>query len=257
MATAYFLTDIAEPANQNRSERLQNMILLFRALGYECRSHGTDAVDKSRAENLETQMNAKNGRQATYSDAVIPYLKGLPKGDLIIATEPWHSIIFRGLLVLNQGRFDNTPVVEMWVDYPNSFATYRVFNSYFALAVAAGQTNSLNHDPNWIMAPPYIPIGPIQSGGYASADSLPCGVAHLGAMAQGVPVIAPDWGAWRETIRHGETGLLYRTEEGRLYCTGEIEQLDREVVRSYVKTYCSLDAATMGLKQYLERVHRG
>lgn len=41
----------------------------------------------------------------------------------------------------------------------------------------------------------------------------PFGLAPIEAMAAGCPVIASDYGAMRETVKHGETGFLVRTME--------------------------------------------
>lgn len=41
----------------------------------------------------------------------------------------------------------------------------------------------------------------------------PFGLSPVEAMASGCPVIASDYGALRETVKHGETGFLVRTQE--------------------------------------------
>lgn len=65
---------------------------------------------------------------------------------------------------------------------------------------------------------------------YASADvcvlpssSETCGLVALEAMASGLPVIAADAGGLRESVRHGENGLLAAPHDARAFADAIIE----------------------------------
>lgn len=82
----------------------------------------------------------------------------------------------------------------------------------------------------------------------------PFGLAPVEAMLCGQPVIAFDSGAMRETIRHGETGLLVETQEQLVDAVkmlaepGAISQETREACRDWALKFSTENMA----KRYLE-----
>jgi glycosyltransferase involved in cell wall biosynthesis len=75
----------------------------------------------------------------------------------------------------------------------------------------------------------------------------PFGLAPVEAQASGCPVIAPDFGAMRETVKHGETGFLVKTME-------EMEELVRtDAVLSINPEACREWASQFSLKRMIDR----
>ena len=75
----------------------------------------------------------------------------------------------------------------------------------------------------------------------------PFGLAPVEAQASGCPVIAPDIGAMRETVKHGETGFLIKTRE-------EMEELVRaDAVLSIKPEACREWASQFSLKRMIDR----
>lgn len=147
MSTAHLLSGL-----DDREERLASMQTVLSQLGFVVKSYGYDVCDETHAFNAESQLSVRNGMQTSYCDKMAANLRSLPPGDVVIATADWHHLIFRGLLNLNDGRYEGTPVVELWVDYPGSFANWRVFSSYFILGYTMGQLGLETWSPRWIVA---------------------------------------------------------------------------------------------------------
>ena len=73
-------------------------------------------------------------------------------------------------------------------------------------------------------------------------------------MMRGHGVVAPDFGAGAEIISHGKTGLLYRTEKGRINALESAPQLNRiEIVNSVIHS-CNLHEAVENIQPYFTRV---
>jgi glycosyltransferase involved in cell wall biosynthesis len=75
----------------------------------------------------------------------------------------------------------------------------------------------------------------------------PFGLAPVEAQACGCPVVAPDYGAMRETVKPGETGFLIRTQD-------ELEELIRsDAVASIKPEVCREWASQFSVQKMVDR----
>lgn len=70
----------------------------------------------------------------------------------------------------------------------------------------------------------------------------PFGGVAVEAMMAGTPVIAPDWGAFTETIKDGLSGFRFRTLAEAKKAVNNVERLNRKMVQEYAVTKYSLEA---------------
>ncbi len=80
-----------------------------------------------------------------------------------------------------------------------------------------------------------------------------CGVA-VEAMLSGTPVIAPDWGAFTETIQEGETGFRFRTLAEGVSAVEQAGDLDHEGIRDYAMSRYSLEAVAPQFERWFEQL---
>lgn len=146
MSTAHLLSGL-----DDCEARLDRIRIELGRLGWTVRDYGKALCDKTRIDNTESQLNTNNAIHTSFADVVLPQLNGLPRGDVIIATAPWHWRIFKGLLGMS-GYYDGTPVVEVWINYRGSFARWRIFSSYFMMGYAMGQVGMETANPDWMVA---------------------------------------------------------------------------------------------------------
>jgi len=261
MPTAHVLKDASYPEDgtPNRLKRLSYMLAVLDSLGYEYKTYGRELCDKERAFNLETQAGCSNGWQVDFADRLDSKLKNcVEDGDIVVATEAWHTACFRGILSMNRGLYHGCPVIELWIDYPHSFARYRVFTTRYAMYTTAayeGRTDCQLSE--WITAQPFFEV----EAELANDDDGPCefyedpfSLEHVYRMCNGTAVFAPDWGAWAETIKHGVSGILYRSPAGRAKAKVQLKNLDRYEVAAWVGREFTLEHAFDQLFSYLQRV---
>lgn len=258
------LTDV-NPSLE-RSVRLKRMVAVLAELGYEC--HAYDAVkfiNETEAANLESQNGIKNGRHASYANNIKKYLNKKSPKDLIIATEAWHTLCFKNLMEAHSGRYHDMPVVELWIDYPHSFATHRIFSSRYAMYQTYGAARigidsfgTTEPWPEWIHAKPHYQ-GVIQPGAnieireYTMRSPL-LSLAHMDALAAGVPIVAPDWGVWHEYGENGRTGCIYRSEEGFKLGREIALKITSAPIVEWVNLKFSLKIACDQIDRYLSRL---
>jgi hypothetical protein len=86
----------------------------------------------------------------------------------------------------------------------------------------------------------------------------PFGLAPVEAQACGCPVLSFDFGAMRETILHGETGFLVKTEKGMLEVikTGALDTLSRKRCREWASQF-SIQNMVNGYLELCERALNG
>lgn len=260
MATCHILTEVEPSLVKSRQSRLDAIKAVLIQVGFDIKTYGhnnTDnpIIDGSKADNLETQYGSKSGAQDYISTSLYSSLSSkVTKGDLIIVTEGWQHRCFRGMEELDKGRIHGVPVVEFWVDYPDSFAKWRVFSSRFAMANAAGFDGCWK--PNWIWAPIYVPEKSINLFSLPVYDETSDAfkLEHLWNMAEGIPCLAPDWGVWAETVVSGVTGLLYRTESGKKKASDKILTMDPSKVQQWVRSNHSLRNAAAYCTSFLKNI---
>lgn len=259
MNVCHVLADVS--TDEVRLERITRMGIVLENLGYKVEIYGRDLCDETRASNLETQLGLTNGWQTDFADRIHAKLKGqLSVGDLIIATEAWHSYCFKGILDFHRGKYATPacaiPVVELWIDYNDSFAWYRVFATRYAMYSKASSEDRLRWVPDWITAVPYYnaSVTPEALISCKEHTSDPFSLIHLEDSRKGVPICAPDWGAWHETVCHGVSGMLYRTDEGRRKALDKATDLSAESIAGWVHTTFSLQKASDQLNGYLRRI---
>lgn len=230
------------------------MDYLLTQMGFEPKIYADKYVSDEQVFAMETQLSVPDGRRTSYADSVLPHLEKAAKGDIIIATESWHAQVFRGLLDKNYGRIGNAPVVELWIDYLGSFAHYRVFSSHAVMMAEMGiGTPAWNR--RWIVADPYVPCAlSSKTVPMVKEPTDPFSTEHLYWMAQGVPVVAPDFAVWHETIQHGGSGFLYRSSEGREKALDYAADIPSATIVQIMSERYSLQKAQEYLVYYLLRV---
>lgn len=80
------------------------------------------------------------------------------------------------------------------------------------------------------------------------------GMIAIESMACGVPVIAPDEGGYRETIVHGETGVLLE-KNSAVELAKVIEKIDDTILKN-MKNACVEQAEKFSLKKFEENLRR-
>jgi len=258
MSTCHLLLEVDSAKAAARAKRADNLKTLLTKLEFPIKTYGpagSDVVltDSAKASNLETQVGSASGNRDVFSSKILGEIeKNVKAGDLIILTEGWQANGFHGLPDAYGGKIKGAPLVSMWIDGAGWGSKYSVFTSRFCMAHAAWVDPQWH--PNWIYAPPYIPVGtevdwfdtPIYD-----EKSDPFGLVHLEKMALGVPTVAPDWGVWAETVVPGVNGYLYRTKEGREKWSREAIKIKPERIKNFIKERYSLEQAVAHCGKFL------
>lgn len=82
----------------------------------------------------------------------------------------------------------------------------------------------------------------------------PFGTVAIEAMASGTPVIATDWGAFTETVIHGETGFRCRTLGEFIHAAEMCGDLDRVTIRNRALSLYSMDTVAVKYEEYFNRL---
>ncbi len=82
----------------------------------------------------------------------------------------------------------------------------------------------------------------------------PFGGVAVEAMMSGTPVIATDYGAFTETVIHGETGYRCRMLSEFLLAADQVLSLDRQHIRDYAVARWSTDTGSRLYANYLHRL---
>ena len=253
MSVCHILEDLQ--LGRFRRQRLESMCAVLEKLGFECKRYGPEFSSASDAENLETQAGLTDGAHVSYAAQVLPRLEQTSSKDFIIATEGWHELLFKGTLEGTRGRYRGKPVVELWIDYPDSFAKFRVFATQALRDFSAGVRKQSSFSDVWISARPYLPVGgvgaPQAEIHEAEPDEWAYGTEHLDYSRRGIPVVAPDWGAYSETVAHGVTGLLYRTSSGRTKAMKEAKLLPSRQITAWIEPRFSLELAARQISKFM------
>lgn len=252
MSTCFILKEIGQ-INPWRKERVERMVAVLNHTGYTCRTLGKEICSETDIYNMDTQTSGKDALLYDFSNKLEALLKQESnRGDFIVATEAWQAACFKGLLKANNGKFAGLPVVELWIDYLNSFAVHRIFASRYTMYVTAVMQNQEGWQSNWITAKPYFTrIDPELED---VADSDEHTVSFVSKMISGIPTVAPDWGVWHEHIAHGVSGILYRTKEGQINAHKHAEMMNKNEVIAYAQERYSLQAAAGELIRFLMRL---
>jgi len=228
---------------------------------YSIERINTQDVSDRMTDSLETQYGSKNALLDAYEYVLHDKLSRAKSGDVIIIMEPWHLSMFRGLFEANGGYFKpDIPIVEFWIDYPNSVARHRVFATESHRAWEMGRSEILYDDENWIVSYPYYSL--IEDKG---ADISLCKVEgtevfslrFMEASRRGTPVVAPDCGAVGELIEHGKTGVLYRANKAQAISTEWACRLNGTSIRALIVDRFSVDESVKTLKPYFTRITDG
>lgn len=212
--------------------------------------------DKKAVQNVLIQTKIQHAWRVSYCDRILNHLDKAKPRDIIVATEAWHDTAFRGMLSPNMGGWNGIPVVELWIDYPESFARYRVFNTHYHRSFAAGQESQQDWMELWTVARPYIEVDKTQPAlDLLEVDPFDgtC-LEHLYAMARGVPVVAPYWGAYVETVEHGRSGMLYKSLKGKEEAIKWARKLPSSEIKACVAEQFSLQGAVDELRPFLLRI---
>lgn len=262
---AHILIDTAD--DKSRTNRHLRMIAVLSGLGYECCLYDRTFCNLSDASNMETQYGIEDGKHISYADRIQTMLRKTSDKDVIIVTEPWHYLCFKNLTTID-GRFMEMPVVEMWIDYPGSFARYRVFSSRYAMYHTYGVERIAETSfgmpetwPNWIAAKPFFDVGKVHAGNLGiqtyTMVSSHYSLSHLENASVGIPVAAPDWGVWREHGLPGTTIQLYRSDEGFKNAQEAALKMPSKVIIEWIQRNFSLEIAVKQVAAYMGRISGG
>jgi SAM-dependent methyltransferase len=80
-----------------------------------------------------------------------------------------------------------------------------------------------------------------------------CGVA-VEAMLSGAPVVTTDWGAFSETVLHGETGYRCRAYEHIVWAVRNIGEIDPERCRFWARENYSLERVALQYEEFFGQV---
>jgi len=256
MATCHILSELSDVTDRLQRER--GAAAVFERLGFKVKLWDRSICDAVRAEHMPVQhpnfAAALSGWQADFADQVAAKLEP-EAGDVIVAAAAWHAAIFKGLLRQSGGRHKGAPVLELFVDYADSFAVWRAFTSYYAMGLAAA-AERCGWDERWVVADPCVLELPNPESAaiiYDANASAPMDAAYLVHMVRGSLVIAPDFGSWHELVDQGITGLLYRTEVGHAKCLDFAPRINRRRVQEEAARRFGVDAAALAIRPWLER----
>lgn len=82
----------------------------------------------------------------------------------------------------------------------------------------------------------------------------PFGNVAIEAQACGTPVISTDWGAFTETVKHGETGFRCRTMAEFVHAGRKVSELNPHAIRQHVLDRYSLDVVGEMYEDYFTRL---
>ncbi len=82
----------------------------------------------------------------------------------------------------------------------------------------------------------------------------PFGGVAVEAMLSGVPVIATDWGAFTETVRHGVSGFRCSTLGEFLGAVDAVELLDKHDIRDYARSRYLTDVTALQYDRYFAQL---
>jgi hypothetical protein len=252
MSRAWILSEVV---HERREDRLQRLKTVLEACGFEPWVLDRKICDEHAVKRILVQHTIEPWR-ISYCDQVLPRLAQAKPGDVIIATEGWHQDVFRGLL---GAAWDGPPVVEVWIDYTNSFAPWRAFSTEYCRTLTLGVNfEKRTWNERWIVAYPYFTQQPISSLEIFEDNSDGMDLAYMEYMIKGVPVLAPDWGAFTETIEHGKAGMRYKSAQAREYARKKIVEIPSAHVIQAVASRFTLEQAKVTLGAFLKRaIHEG
>ncbi len=85
----------------------------------------------------------------------------------------------------------------------------------------------------------------------------PFGGVSIEAMLCGTPVIATDFGAFPENVRHGKDGFRFRTFGEALWAAKNVDALDKKAIRRYAVKNFSVNRIKYLYQAYFEQIQEG
>lgn len=250
MSQAWILTEVGSN-HERRKDRLQRLKAVVETCGFNPRILDRELCDEHSVKRILVQHTAEPWR-ISYCDRVLLHLEQAVSGDVIIATESWHQSVFRGLLGVS---WEGPPVLEVWIDYIDSFAPWRAFSTEYCRSCTLGVNRSNRKwNERWIVAYPYFKKhSEISSLEIFEDNSDGMDLAHVDYLLKGIPVLAPDWGAFVETITHGKAGMRYKSPQAREYARNRIVEIPSASVIETTMERFTLEQAKMTLDAFLKR----
>ncbi len=82
----------------------------------------------------------------------------------------------------------------------------------------------------------------------------PFGGVSIESLLSGTPVIATDFGAFPENIKHGEHGFRFRTLGEAIWAANNVDKLDNKKIHEYAVRNFSVDSVRFRYQAYFEQL---
>jgi len=83
----------------------------------------------------------------------------------------------------------------------------------------------------------------------------PFGLIVPEALFSGTPVITTDWGAFPETVKHGETGYRCRTMDDFIWAANNVDKISPAACREFAVANYSMERIGKAYHEYFTKIH--
>lgn len=201
--------------------------------------------------HVYSNKGIKDGR---WFDCVIPNYFDPAEFDIAIPSPKNKYLLFLGRLIARKGVHIASQIAE-------------ACNLPLYVAGAGGRQDGKDIVADEVIVRNAEYIGPVNI--YERAELLanaialicptlyiePFGGVAVEAMMAGTPVIAPDWGAFVETVKPGISGFRFRTLKEAKSAVEKAPFLDRSIIQDYARANYSLTSIAPLFKAWFDRLN--